>query len=50
MRILIIEDDLEAAAANLPDRPVSPHPNLVTPGGLAMIEAELAAAYEKPQQ
>jgi transcription elongation GreA/GreB family factor len=26
----------------LPDRPVSPHPNLVTPEGLAQIEAELA--------
>ncbi|HEX8571021.1 MAG TPA: transcription elongation factor GreA [Caulobacteraceae bacterium] len=26
----------------LPDRPVSPHPNLVTPEGLAAIDAELA--------
>lgn len=26
----------------MPDRPVSPHPNLVTPEGLAQIEAELA--------
>jgi transcription elongation GreA/GreB family factor len=38
------EEDYEAQAANLPDRPVSPHPNLVTAGGLAAIEAELAAA------
>lgn len=38
------EEDLEATAAALPDRPVSPHPNLVTPQGLAQIEAELAAA------
>src|SRR5690606_35639774 len=38
------EEDLEATAANLPDRPISPHPNLVTPEGLARIEAELAAA------
>lgn len=38
------EEDLEATAANLPDRPISPHPNLVTPEGLAQIEAELAAA------
>ncbi|MBN9480863.1 MAG: transcription elongation factor GreA [Bordetella sp.] len=38
------EEDLEATAADLPDRPISPHPNLVTPQGLARIEAELAAA------
>ena len=38
------EQDSEAAAADLPDRPVSPHPNLVTASGLARIEAELAAA------
>lgn len=38
------EEDVEAAAAHLPDRPVSPHPNFVTATGLAAIEAELAAA------
>ena len=38
------EEDLEATAADLPDRPVSPHPNLVTAEGLAAIEAALAAA------
>lgn len=38
------EEDLEATAADLPDRPISPHLNLVTPQGLAQIEAELAAA------
>ena len=38
------EEDLEATAADLVDRPISPHPNHVTPEGLAMIEAELAAA------
>ena len=38
------EGDSEAFAADLPDRPISPHPNLVTPEGLAQIEAELAAA------
>lgn len=38
------EEDYEAQAANLPDRPISPHPNLVTASGLAAIEAELAAA------
>jgi transcription elongation GreA/GreB family factor len=38
------EEDSEAAAADLPDRPISPHPNLVTPQGLAQLEADLAAA------
>jgi transcription elongation GreA/GreB family factor len=28
--------------SDLPDRPVSPHPNFVTPAGLAQIEAEMA--------
>ena len=46
------EEDLEATAADLVDRPISPHPNHVTPEGLAMIEADLAAAraaYTKAQ-
>ena len=38
------EEDSEAAAADLPDRPVSTHPNLVTPAGLAQLEAGLEAA------
>lgn len=38
------EEDYEARAADLPDRPISPHPNLVTASGLDAIEAELAAA------
>ena len=38
------EEDYEAQAANLPDRPVSAHPNLVTASGLAAIEAALASA------
>lgn len=46
------EEDYEAQAADLPDRPISPHPNLVTASGLATIEAELArarAAYTAAQ-
>ncbi|HST93047.1 MAG TPA: transcription elongation factor GreA [Brevundimonas sp.] len=46
------EEDLEATAADLPDRPISSHPNLVTPAGLARIEAALAearAAYAAAQ-
>ena len=38
------EEDYESQAADLPDRPISPHPNLVTATGLAAIEAQLAAA------
>ena len=38
------EEDLESQAADVPDRPISPHPNLVTASGLARIEASLAEA------
>lgn len=38
------DEDHESAAANLPDRPISPHPNLVTPQGLAQLEAAFAEA------
>lgn len=38
------EGDAEAVAADLPDRPLSPHPNLVTASGLAQLDAELTAA------
>jgi transcription elongation GreA/GreB family factor len=31
----------------LPDRPVSPHPNVVTPEGLAAIEATLARLHQE---
>ena len=46
------EEDLEATAADLPDRPISLHPNLVTPTGLAQLEAALSdarAAYSAAQ-
>ncbi len=46
------EEDLEATAADLPDRPVPSHPNLVTPSGLEAIETALAearAAYSAAQ-
>lgn len=38
------EEDAEATAADLPDRPISSHPNLVTLSGLAAIEVALADA------
>jgi transcription elongation GreA/GreB family factor len=40
------EEDNEAAAAYLPERPISPHPNLVTASGLAELDAALAAAKD----
>ncbi|MFG1371935.1 transcription elongation factor GreA [Xanthobacter oligotrophicus] len=46
------ENDLEATAADLPDRPISPHPNLVTSAGMAALDAALGearAAYAQAQ-
>jgi len=46
------EEDLETRASDLPDRPISPHPNLVTQNGLDLIEqalAEARAAYAAAQ-
>ena len=46
------EGDAEATAADLTDRPISPHPNLVTAQGLAAIDLALAqarAAYTAAQ-
>lgn len=46
------EGDLESTAADLPDRPISPHPNLVTAAGLAALETgltEARAAYHAAQ-
>lgn len=41
------EESAETASETLlPDRPVSPHPNLVTEVGLKMLEREMAAARE----
>lgn len=40
------EDDNESAITGLGERPVSPHRNLVTRNGLAMIEATVAALRE----
>jgi len=37
-------DTENAAAIDLPDRPVSAHPNIVTEAGLAQLEAALAQA------
>lgn len=41
-RAFVKEPDGGEAFEELPDRPLSPHPNVVTPEGLALIEATLA--------
>ncbi len=41
-RGFVKEDDLEHAGTELPERPVSEHPNYVTPIGLKLLEAETA--------
>ena len=41
-RAFVKEPEGDAAFEELPDRPLSVHPNLVTPEGLAAIDAELA--------
>ena len=46
------EEDLETRASDIPDRPISAAPNLVTESGLALIEqalAEARAAYAAAQ-
>lgn len=47
------EESAETASETLlPDRPISPHPNLVTEGGLRALESQLQAArdaYEAAQ-
>ncbi|WP_293867852.1 transcription elongation factor GreA [uncultured Alsobacter sp.] len=41
-RAFVKEPDGQDVFDDLPDRPLSPHPNLVTAAGLAAIEAEVA--------
>lgn len=41
-RGFVKEDDLEHAGTDLPERPVSEHPNYVTPLGLRQLETETA--------
>jgi len=41
-----VREDAPDATPQLPDLPISPHPNHVTPAGLAQLQARLAAAQE----
>ena len=45
------EDSAETASETLlPDRPISPHPNLVTEAGLKALESQLHQAREAYEQ
>ena len=46
-RAFVKEQDGGEAFEDLPDRPLSPHPNFVTPEGLARMEAELTRLHEE---
>jgi transcription elongation GreA/GreB family factor len=46
-RAFVKEDDNGGGIEPLPDRPISPHPNFVTPEGLAAIERQLAELHER---
>ncbi|HEY6992810.1 MAG TPA: transcription elongation factor GreA [Xanthobacteraceae bacterium] len=46
-RAFVKEPDGEDVAEELPERPISPHPNLVTAEGLARIEAEIARLQQE---
>ncbi len=46
-RGFVKEDDLELAGTDLPERPISEHPNYVTPNGLAQLEAQVETLSAK---
>ena len=39
--------ETDEISERLPEKPISPHPNLVTPGGLELIEATLGRLREE---
>ena len=42
--------ETDEAFESLPDRPISAHPNLVTPEGLELIEGALARLRQEPRR
>src|SRR5215212_7058579 len=46
-RAFVKEQEGGEAFEDLPDRPISPHPNFVTPEGFALIETELTRLHEE---
>ena len=49
-RAFVKEQEGDAIVDDLPERPQSPHPNYVTPQGLAQLEKDRAALLEKRRQ
>jgi transcription elongation factor GreB len=49
-RGFIKEDDLEHAGTDLPERPLSTHPNYVTPLGLQQLQQQVATLEAQRQQ
>ena len=49
-RAFIKEDDSNTSAEELPERPQSPHPNYVTPGGITALQSQLAELQEQRRQ
>lgn len=49
-RAFVKESETDAIVEDLPERPQSPHPNYVTPEGLAQLERERAALLERRRQ
>jgi transcription elongation factor GreB len=48
-RAFVKEDDANVSAEELPERPLSPHPNYVTPAGLTALQSQLADLQEQRQ-
>ena len=49
-RGFVKEDDLEHAGIDLPERPLSTHPNYVTPLGLRQLQQQVGELEQKRQQ
>ena len=49
-RAFVKEDDANTSGEELPERPQSPHPNYVTPTGLAKLQAQLAELQAQRQE
>ena len=49
-RAFVKEDDANTSGEELPERPQSPHPNYVTPAGLAKLQAQLAELQAQRQE
>ena len=49
-RGFVKEDDLEHAGTDLPERPLSEHPNYVTPLGLLQLQQQVAQLEQERQQ